>query len=56
MSEFDPRGGQLFSKMSEIQKSLNYPRGGGWKSQAYLLFCKKNMMQAGAELSQAQES
>ena len=30
MSEIDPRGGgQQFSKMSEIQKCLNYPRGGG---------------------------
>ena len=34
MSEFDPRGGgQQFSKMSEIQKSLKFPMGGG---QAYL--------------------
>ena len=34
MSQFDPRGGgQQFSKMSEIQKSLKYPRGGG---EAYL--------------------
>ena len=29
MSEFDPRGGQQFSKMSEIQKSLKFPMGGG---------------------------
>ena len=29
-SEFDPRGGgRKFSKSSEIQKVLNYPRGGG---------------------------
>ena len=35
MSEFDPRGGgQQFSKMSEIQKSLKFPMGRG--GQAYL--------------------
>ena len=28
MSEFDLRGGQQFSKMSEIQKSLKFPMGG----------------------------
>ena len=35
MSEFDPMGGgQQFSKMSEIQKSLKFPMGRG--GQAYL--------------------
>ena len=32
ISEFDPRGGgQQFSKISEIQKSLKFPMGGGIK-------------------------
>ena len=36
MSEIDPRGGgQQFSKMSQIQKSLKFPMGGGG-GQAYL--------------------
>ena len=34
MSEMDLRGGQHFSNKSEIQKSLEYPIGGG--GQAYL--------------------
>ena len=55
MSEIDPRGGSAFSNMSEIQKSLKYPIGGGVKPIWDIVpnFPIFELRQAGAELCQA---